>query len=64
MCTEAHVYFQTVKDNCNPVYDVSFEYILSQGELNSRQLEVLVVTRKGWFSSHSPVMGQVSGVLH
>ncbi|XP_021935100.1 extended synaptotagmin-2 isoform X3 [Zootermopsis nevadensis] len=50
---------ETMKDNCNPVYDETFEYILSQGELNSRQLEVSVVTRKGWFSSQSPVMGQV-----
>lgn len=53
------MYFQTMKDNCNPVYDETFEYILSQGELNSRQLEVSVVTRKGWFSSQSPVIGQV-----
>lgn len=50
---------ETMKDNCNPVYDETFEYILSQGELNSRQLEVSVVTRKGWFSSQSPVIGQV-----
>jgi len=50
---------ETMKDNCNPVYDETFEYILSQGELNSRHLEVSVVTRKGWFSSQSPVMGQV-----
>ncbi|KAJ9585516.1 hypothetical protein L9F63_002717, partial [Diploptera punctata] len=50
---------ETMKDNCNPVYDETFEYLLSQGELNSRQLEVSVVTRKGWFSSGSPVMGQV-----
>lgn len=64
MFNEAHMYFQTVKDNCNPVYDVTFEYILSQGELNSRQLEVSVVTRKGWFSSQSPVMGQVCDILH
>lgn len=58
------MYFQTMKDNCNPVYDETFEYILSQGELNSRQLEVSVVTRKGWFSSHSPVMGQVCDIAH
>ncbi|PSN49953.1 hypothetical protein C0J52_18192 [Blattella germanica] len=51
---------ETMKDNCNPIYDETFEYVLSQGELNSRQLEVSVVTRKGWFSSQSPVMGQVS----
>ncbi|XP_069702958.1 extended synaptotagmin-2 isoform X2 [Periplaneta americana] len=49
---------ETMKDNCNPVYDETFEYILSQGELNTRHLEVSVVTRKGWFSSQSPVMGQ------
>jgi hypothetical protein len=53
-----------MKDNCNPVYDETFEYILSQGELNSRHLEVSVVTRKGWFSSQSPVMGQVCDVIH
>jgi hypothetical protein len=58
------MYFQTMKDNCNPVYDETFEYILSQGELNSRQLEVSVVTRKGWFSSQSPVMGQVCDISH
>lgn len=58
------MYFQTMKDNCNPVYDETFEYILSQGELNSRHLEVSVVTRKGWFSSQSPVMGQVCMISH
>jgi hypothetical protein len=58
------MYFQTMKDNCNPVYDETFEYILSQGELNSRKLEVSVVTRKGWFSSQSPVMGQVCDPAH
>nr|CAD7259956.1 unnamed protein product [Timema shepardi] len=49
---------ETVKDNCNPVYDHTIEYIMSQGELNSKQLEVSVVTRKGLFSSGSPVIGQ------
>jgi len=58
------MYFQTMKDNCNPVYDETFEYVLSQGELNSRQLEVSVVTRKGWFSSQSPVMGLVCVISH
>ncbi|KAK9512887.1 hypothetical protein O3M35_001202 [Rhynocoris fuscipes] len=47
---------ETVKDNCNPVYDETFEYIMSQGELTSRQLEVTVLTQKTW---KSPVMGQV-----
>ncbi|XP_063237975.1 extended synaptotagmin-2 isoform X2 [Bacillus rossius redtenbacheri] len=50
---------ETVKDNCNPVYDQTLEYVMSQGELNSKQLEVSVVTRKGFFSSGSPIMGQV-----
>lgn len=46
----------TVKDNCNPVYDETFEYIMSQGEMISRQLEITVLTQKTW---KSPVMGQV-----
>lgn len=51
---------QVIKDNCNPIYDETFEYLISQGELNSRQLEVSVVTQKRLFSSGSNVMGQVS----
>ncbi|KAL1132759.1 hypothetical protein AAG570_010711 [Ranatra chinensis] len=47
---------ETVRDNCNPVYDESFEYVMSQGELSNRQLEVTVLTQKTW---KSPVMGQV-----
>ncbi|XP_073983469.1 extended synaptotagmin-like protein 2 isoform X2 [Rhodnius prolixus] len=47
---------ETIKDNCNPVYDETFEYIMSQGELSNRQLEVTVLTQKTW---KSPVMGQV-----
>jgi len=38
------------------VYEETFEYILSLAELNSRQLEVTVLTKKTW---HSPVLGQV-----
>lgn len=48
-----------IKDNCNPVYDESFEYTLSPGELKSKQLEVTVVTQKFLFQSSSNVMGQV-----
>uniref|UniRef100_A0A1B6EBI7 Extended synaptotagmin-2 n=1 Tax=Clastoptera arizonana TaxID=38151 RepID=A0A1B6EBI7_9HEMI len=47
---------ETVKDNCNPIYDESFEYIISQAELNGHQLEVTVLTQKTW---KSPVIGQV-----
>ncbi|XP_046399641.1 extended synaptotagmin-2 isoform X6 [Ischnura elegans] len=49
---------EAVKDNCNPVYDETFEYLISLGELNSRQLEISVVTKKGFFSSESPIIGQ------
>lgn len=44
------------KDNCNPVYEETFEYIMSLAELNSKQLEVTVLSKKTW---HSPVLGQV-----
>ncbi|KAF5307728.1 hypothetical protein FQR65_LT06599 [Abscondita terminalis] len=47
-----------VKDNCNPVFDATFEYVLSQGELHTRQLEVTVATQKQLFSG-SNTMGQV-----
>ncbi|KAK7792686.1 hypothetical protein R5R35_007285 [Gryllus longicercus] len=50
---------ETLKDNLNPVYDERFEYLMSQAELNSSQLEVSVVTKKSWLSSQSPVLGQV-----
>ncbi|XP_071446614.1 extended synaptotagmin-2-B isoform X2 [Hetaerina americana] len=49
---------EAVKDNCNPIYDETFEYLISLGELNSRQLEISVVTKKGFFSSESPIIGQ------
>ncbi|XP_049846632.1 extended synaptotagmin-2-B isoform X1 [Schistocerca gregaria] len=48
----------TLKDNCNPVYDETFEYLISQADMRNRQLEVSVVTRKG-FLQQSPTMGQV-----
>ncbi|XP_076667035.1 extended synaptotagmin-like protein 2 isoform X2 [Andrena cerasifolii] len=47
-----------MKDNCNPVFDEQFEYVVSQGDLNSRTLEVSVCTQKGWLSTGSNVMGQ------
>ncbi|XP_024084994.1 extended synaptotagmin-2 isoform X1 [Cimex lectularius] len=47
---------ETVRDNCNPTYDETFDYVMSQGELSSRQLEITVLTQKTW---KSPVMGQV-----
>ncbi|KOC62039.1 Extended synaptotagmin-2 [Habropoda laboriosa] len=48
-----------MKDNCNPVFNEQFEYVVSQGDLNSRTLEVSVCTQKGWLVTGSNVMGQV-----
>ncbi|KAL0121271.1 hypothetical protein PUN28_008736 [Cardiocondyla obscurior] len=48
-----------VKDNCNPSFDEQFEYVVSQGDLNTRILEVSVCTQKGWLSTGSNVMGQI-----
>lgn len=48
-----------MKDNCNPVYDEHFEYVLTPSELTGQQLEVTVATQKGFLSGGSPVIGQV-----
>lgn len=48
-----------MKDNCNPTFDEQFEYVVSQGDLNTRVLEISVCTQKGWLSTGSNVMGQV-----
>lgn len=48
-----------VKDNCNPVYDATFEYIISSAELLMSELEVTVATQKGFLSGGSPVIGIV-----
>ncbi|XP_076379275.1 extended synaptotagmin-like protein 2 isoform X1 [Megalopta genalis] len=48
-----------MKDNCNPTFDEQFEYVVSQGDLNTRTLEISVCTQKGWLSAGSKVMGQV-----
>ncbi|KAK0172236.1 hypothetical protein PV328_005581 [Microctonus aethiopoides] len=48
-----------MKDNCNPIYDEQFEYVVSQGDMNTRLLEISVCTQKAWLSSGSNIMGQV-----
>ncbi|KAL2714277.1 extended synaptotagmin-1-like isoform X1 [Vespula squamosa] len=48
-----------IKDNCNPIFDEKFEYVVSQADLNSRVLEISVCTQKGWLSTGSNVMGQL-----
>ncbi|XP_067208143.1 extended synaptotagmin-2 isoform X2 [Linepithema humile] len=48
-----------MKDNCNPTFDEQFEYVVSQGDLSTRTLEISVCTQKGWLSTGSNVMGQI-----
>lgn len=48
-----------IKDNCNPVYEDTFEYIISSGELMQTELEITVSTQKGFFYGGSPVIGVV-----
>lgn len=48
-----------VKDSCNPVYDATFEYLISTADLNVNELEVTVATQKGFLSGGSPVIGMV-----
>jgi hypothetical protein len=45
-----------VKDNCNPVFDATFEYIISSAELHSSSLEITVATQK---MIGSPILGMV-----
>ncbi|KAH8360178.1 hypothetical protein KR093_011123, partial [Drosophila rubida] len=48
-----------IKDNCNPTYDASFEYLISIAELRHTELEVTVCTQKGFLSSGSPIIGML-----
>lgn len=50
-----------VKDNCNPTYDATFEYLISSAELNSSSLEVTVCTQK---VIGSPILGMVKVELN
>lgn len=47
---------QVIKDNCNPTFDATFEYLISTAELNSSSLEVTVATQK---VIGSPILGMV-----
>lgn len=53
-----------IKDNVNPVYDATYEYIISGAELKTTELEVTVATQKGFLSGGSPVIGMVSFFLY
>lgn len=48
----------TVKDSCDPVYDATFEYLISSAELKNTELEVTVATQKAFFGT-SPIIGMV-----
>lgn len=52
-----------VKDNCDPIYDATFEYTISPAEMNSSELEVTVSTQKGFLSGGSPVIGMVCKIM-
>lgn len=45
-----------IKDNCNPTFDATFEYLISSAELNSSSLEVTVATQK---VIGSPILGMI-----
>lgn len=49
----------TIKDNCNPTFDATFEYLISSAELHTSALEVTVCTQKGFLSGGSPVIGMI-----
>lgn len=49
-----------VKDSCHPVYDVTFEYLISTADLLQSALEVTVCTQKGFLAGSSPIIGMVS----
>lgn len=52
-----------VKDSCDPVYDATFEYIISLAELKNTELEVTAATQKGFLSGGSPVIGMVTNSI-
>ncbi|CAB3376533.1 Hypothetical predicted protein [Cloeon dipterum] len=49
---------ETIKDNCNPIYEETFEYVMSEGELHGRKLEISVVSNKNSMFSSNPLIGQ------
>lgn len=51
--------FKVIKDNCNPVFDETFEYSISHDELEHKSLEVTVCTQKQLFKASSNIMGKV-----
>lgn len=52
--------FQVVTDNCDPVFEETFEYLLSKSELTHTKLILTVKTKKLFFNSN--VIGQVKTI--
>lgn len=50
-----------IKDNCNPVFDATFEYLISTAELNTSSLEITVATQK---MIGSPILGMIQLYLN
>lgn len=50
-----------IKDNCNPTYDATFEYLISTAELHTSSLEVTVATQK---FIGSPILGMLKVELN
>lgn len=48
-----------IKDNCNPIYDETFEYLISSAEMMTSELEVTVCSQKGFLYGGSPIIGMV-----
>lgn len=48
-----------INDNCNPVYNETFEYLISKNELCNQKLIVTVKTKLK-FLLHNKFIGQVS----
>ena len=51
------LFSQKLKDNCDPVYEETFEYRGPLSEARLRTLEVLVVSKKTF--ARNPVLGVV-----
>lgn len=48
-----------IKDNCNPIYDETFEYLISSAEMMTSELEVTVCSQKGFLYGGSPIIGML-----
>ena len=56
-CVHCALFSQKLKDNCDPVYEETFEYREPLSESRLRTLEVLVVSKKTF--ARNPVLGMV-----